>query len=36
MALIAAIIGLPLFFEIGVVLLMPVVFLVARRSQLLR
>ena len=32
MALIAAIIGLPMFFEIGVVLLVPVVILVARRT----
>jgi GntP family gluconate:H+ symporter len=32
MALVAAIIGLPLFFEVGVVLLVPVVLLVARRS----
>ncbi len=31
MALIAAIIGIPLFFEIGVVLLVPVVILVARK-----
>jgi GntP family gluconate:H+ symporter len=31
MALIAAILGLPLFFEVGVVLLVPVVILVARR-----
>ena len=31
MALIAAILGLPLFFEVGVVLLIPVVLLVARR-----
>jgi GntP family gluconate:H+ symporter len=34
MALVAAIIGLPLFFEVGVVLLVPVVLLVARRSGL--
>lgn len=34
MALVGAIIGLPMFFEIGVVLLMPVIFLVARRAQL--
>src|SRR5262249_7096979 len=34
MALVGAIIGLPMFFEIGVVLLMPVIYLVARRSQL--
>src|SRR3954447_20238847 len=33
MALIAAILGLPLFFEIGVVLLVPVVMLVARRTD---
>ncbi|MDQ6937003.1 MAG: GntP family permease [Actinomycetota bacterium] len=32
MALIGAIIGLPMFFEIGLVLLMPVILLVARRS----
>ena len=32
MALIGAVIGLPMFFEIGLVLLMPVIFLVARRS----
>ena len=32
MALIAALIGLPLFFEVGVVLLVPVVLLVARRT----
>lgn len=32
MALIASVIGLPLFFEVGVVLLIPVVLLVARRS----
>jgi gluconate:H+ symporter, GntP family len=34
MALVGAIIGLPMFFEIGLVLLMPVIYLVARRSQL--
>jgi GntP family gluconate:H+ symporter len=34
MALVAVIIGLPLFFEVGVVLLVPVVLLVARRSGL--
>ena len=34
MAGIGAIIGLPMFFEIGVVLLMPVIFLVAKRSGL--
>jgi len=33
MALIAMIIGIPLFFEVGVVLLIPVIFLVARRAQ---
>lgn len=33
MALIAAIIGLPMFFEIGVVLLVPIVILVARRTH---
>jgi gluconate:H+ symporter, GntP family len=33
MALIAMIVGIPLFFEIGVVLLIPVIFLVARRAQ---
>jgi GntP family gluconate:H+ symporter len=33
MALIAAILGLPLFFEVGVVLLVPVVILVARRTE---
>lgn len=32
MALIAMIIGIPLFFEVGVVLLMPVIILMARRS----
>lgn len=32
MAGVGALIGLPMFFEIGLVLLMPVVFLVARRS----
>ncbi len=32
MALVGSIIGLPMFFEIGLVLLMPVVYLVARRS----
>jgi GntP family gluconate:H+ symporter len=31
MALIAAILGIPLFFEVGVVLLVPVVILVARK-----
>lgn len=34
MALVGAVIGLPMFFEIGLVLLMPVIYLVARRSQL--
>ena len=34
MALVGAIIGLPMFFEIGLVLLMPVIYLVARASQL--
>jgi GntP family gluconate:H+ symporter len=34
MALVGAIIGLPMFFEIGVVLLIPVIYLVARRSGL--
>ncbi|GAA2453614.1 gluconate:H+ symporter [Actinomadura vinacea] len=34
MALVGALIGLPMFFEIGLVLLMPVIFLVARRSGL--
>lgn len=34
MALVGSIIGLPMFFEIGVVLLMPVIILVARRSSL--
>ncbi|MBC7633080.1 gluconate:H+ symporter [Aeromicrobium sp.] len=33
MALIGAIIGLPMFFEIGLVLVIPVVFLVAQRTQ---
>ncbi|HEY8584810.1 MAG TPA: gluconate:H+ symporter [Capillimicrobium sp.] len=33
MALIAMIVGIPLFFEIGVVLLIPIIFLVARRVQ---
>ena len=33
MALVGALIGLPMFFEIGLVLLMPVIYLVARRSQ---
>jgi GntP family gluconate:H+ symporter len=34
MAGVGALIGLPMFFEIGLVLLMPVIYLVARRSQL--
>ena len=34
MAGVAALLGLPLFFEVGVVLLLPVVLLVAFRSQL--
>jgi GntP family gluconate:H+ symporter len=34
MALVGAIIGLPMFFEIGLVLLMPVIYLVAKRAQL--
>lgn len=34
MALVGAIIGLPMFFEIGLVLLMPVIYLVSRRPQL--
>ncbi|HEU5270846.1 MAG TPA: SLC13 family permease [Jatrophihabitans sp.] len=34
MALVGMIIGLPMFFEIGLVLLMPVILLVARRSEL--
>ena len=34
MALVGAIIGLPMFFEIGLVLLMPVIYLVAKRSGL--
>lgn len=33
MALIAAIIGLPMFFEIGVVILVPIIVLVARRTK---
>jgi GntP family gluconate:H+ symporter len=33
MALVAMIVGIPLFFEIGVVLLIPVIFVVARRLQ---
>ena len=34
MALVGALIGLPMFFEIGLVLLMPVIVLVLRRAQL--
>lgn len=34
MATVGALIGLPMFFEIGLVILMPVIFLVARRAQL--
>jgi GntP family gluconate:H+ symporter len=34
MVLVGAIIGLPMFFEIGLVLLMPVIYLVSRRSGL--
>jgi GntP family gluconate:H+ symporter len=34
MGLVGALIGLPMFFEIGLVLLMPVIFLVSRRSGL--
>ncbi|MEW9548311.1 GntP family permease [Nonomuraea sp. NPDC050783] len=34
MGVVGALIGLPMFFEIGLVLLMPVIFLVARRSGL--
>lgn len=33
MALVGALIGLPMFFEIGLVLLMPVIYLVARRAE---
>jgi GntP family gluconate:H+ symporter len=33
MALVGGIIGLPMFFEIGLVMLMPVIYLVARRAQ---
>ncbi|WP_245352936.1 GntT/GntP/DsdX family permease [Pseudonocardia parietis] len=33
MAAVGALIGLPMFFEIGLVILMPVIFLVARRAQ---
>ena len=33
MAGVAALIGLPLFFEVGVVLLVPIVLLVARRAD---
>lgn len=34
MAPVGSIIGLPMFLEIGLVLLMPVIYLVIRRSQL--
>jgi len=34
MAGVAALIGLPLFFEVGVVLLVPIVLLVARRTDI--
>ncbi|MDR1386335.1 MAG: GntP family permease [Propionibacteriaceae bacterium] len=34
MALVGALIGLPMFFEVGVVLLIPVILLVARRADL--
>ena len=34
MAGVAALIGIPLFFEVGVVLLVPIVLLVARRTRL--
>ena len=34
MGLVGAIIGLPMFFEVGLVLLVPVIMLVARRSGL--
>jgi GntP family gluconate:H+ symporter len=34
MAAVAALIGIPLFFEVGVVLLVPIVLLVARRTRL--
>jgi GntP family gluconate:H+ symporter len=33
MALVGALIGLPMFFEIGLVMLMPVIYLVSRRAQ---
>jgi GntP family gluconate:H+ symporter len=33
MALVAMIVGIPLFFEIGVVLLIPIIFVVARQAQ---
>lgn len=33
MAAVGALVGLPMFFEIGLVILMPVIFLVARRAQ---
>ena len=34
MAGVAALVGLPLFFEVGVVLLVPIVLLVARRTDI--
>ena len=36
MAGVAALIGMPLFFEVGVVLLVPIVLLVARRGPTCR
>ncbi|GAB7524004.1 GntT/GntP/DsdX family permease [Paraburkholderia sp. 2C] len=33
MALVAIIIGLPLFFEVGLVMMVPIIFVMARRSQ---
>ncbi|WP_322106214.1 gluconate:H+ symporter [Paraburkholderia sp. J41] len=33
MALVAVIIGLPLFFEVGLVMMVPIIFVMARRSQ---
>jgi GntP family gluconate:H+ symporter len=33
MALVALIIGLPLFFEVGLVMMVPIIFVMARRSQ---
>jgi gluconate:H+ symporter, GntP family len=33
MAIVAMVVGIPLFFEVGVVLLLPVIFLTARRAQ---